>query len=68
MTTPKPIADQLREAIKASGMTYGQIAEKAFVGVPTIKAYMARADKDLNLATAEKIASAIGFSLVIKKR
>jgi transcriptional regulator with XRE-family HTH domain len=66
-TTPPSIAEQLRAAIRESGMTYQQIAEKAFVGKPTISAYMSRLDKDLNTATAEKIAKAIGFRLVIRK-
>lgn len=57
---PKSLADKLREAIRASGMTYQEIAEKADVGKQTIAQFMSNPAKDLNMKTAEAIARAVG--------
>lgn len=67
MTTPKPIADQLREAIKASGMSVKELATKADIAYSAVHGFVNNPNKRLQLETAEALAKAIGLEMAIRK-
>jgi hypothetical protein len=63
---PQTIDATLRRAIKASGKTHYAIAQAAGVAPSQIDRFMLPANagrRDLRLATAAKIAAALGFVL-----
>ena len=60
-TTPLSIAEQLRTAIRESGMSYRQLADKADVSNPLIAQFMTRPNKTITLESAEKLAKALGI-------
>lgn len=62
MTTPKPIADQLREAISASGMSLREIAVKADSNAMSLSRFMRGGS--LKIETAEAIAQALGIKVL----
>ena len=59
MSTPKPIADQLREAIKASGLSLNELAKKADSNAMSMSRFMRGGS--LKIETAEAIARALGM-------
>ena len=66
---PMPIDAALRKAIKASGSTHYIIGKVAGVAPSVIDRFMAPADdklrhRDIRLATAAKLATALGLELV----
>jgi len=66
--TPLPLDAALRKAIKSSGATHYVIAQVAGVAPSMIDRFMLPADdprhRDIRLATAAKLASAMGLELV----
>jgi len=56
------IADQLKAAIKASGKTHYRIGHDAGVAPQIIDRFIAN-ERDLRLATAARIADAMGLEL-----
>ena len=68
MTIPVDVAQQLREAIKASGMNAQQVAKAADVAQAAMYRFMAEGStKTLNLSTAQAVALAIGYELRLTK-
>lgn len=63
MTTPKPIADQLREAIKASGMSLNALAKTADVPYASLHGFMA--GKSVKIETAEALGKALGMKSLL---
>lgn len=65
---PSPIDAALRQAIKASGLTHYAIGKAAEVAPSQIDRFMMPASdprhRDLRLATAAKIAAALGMGLI----
>jgi hypothetical protein len=65
---PRPIDAALRQAIKASGLTHYAIGKAAEVAPSQIDRFMLPQDdprhRDLRLATAAKIATALGLGLM----
>jgi hypothetical protein len=65
---PRPIDAALRQAIKASGLTHYAIGKAAEVAPSQIDRFMMPASdprhRDLRLATAAKIAAALGMGLI----
>ncbi len=61
-TTPKGLSDVLRAAIARDTRTDYRLAKDAGVAPITIGRFM-RKERDLRLATAEKIAAALGLVL-----
>ena len=59
---PARIDDQLRAAIKASGLTHYGIAKLADVSPSQIDRFMS-GERDLKLATAANLAASLGLSL-----
>jgi plasmid maintenance system antidote protein VapI len=59
---PPRIDDQLRKAIKASGLTHYAIAKLADVSPSQIDRFMT-GERDLKLATAANLAASLGLSL-----
>ena len=57
----------LRKAVNASGMTQHRVAKMAGLAQPQMSFFMYR-DRSLSLAAASKLATALGFELVQKKR
>jgi len=70
MTTPPSIAEQLRSAIRESGLSGNAIAKLADVSQAVLSKFMAEGStKTVNIETAQAIARAIGHDLkVIKTR
>lgn len=62
MTTPKPIAEQLREAIAASGLSLREVARRADVSPPIVSKFMLGGN--INLTSAEAISKALGKGLL----
>lgn len=60
MTTPKPIADQLREAIAGSGMSLREVARRADVAPIVVSRLMN--GKTVTIETAEAIGRALGMT------
>jgi hypothetical protein len=64
---PRPtVCDQLRAAIRASGMTHYRIGKDAGVK-PEIVARFDRGERDIRAATFAKIAAALGLELRTKE-
>jgi len=59
---PARIDDQLRAAIKASGLTHYAIAKLAECAPSQIDRFMSR-ERDLKLSTAANLAAALGLNL-----
>ena len=57
------IGDQLRAAIKASGLTHYAIGKLAEVA-PSVLDRFVSGERDLKLATAARIAESLGLALV----
>ncbi len=70
MQAPQSIAEQLREAIRASGLSYGEIAEAADLSKGLVAAFMApnSKKKSINVDTAEALAMAINKRLRLLDR
>jgi DNA-binding phage protein len=66
MTTPKPIADQLREAIAASGKDMATLARMADVPYTSVHRFMVKG-ASLKVETAEALVIALGLKLKITK-
>jgi predicted transcriptional regulator len=64
MTVPPPIADQLRQAIRESGRSMNDIAKAADVAVSSVHKFLHGGN--VNLATAEALAKAIGRDFSIR--
>lgn len=67
MTIPVDVAQQLREAIKASGMTYRALAVKADLSDAMIAQFQTRPGKTITLESAQKLATALGMTLTLKR-
>lgn len=65
MTTPKPIADQLREAIKASGRSFRDLAKAA--DLPHTSVTRFAQGSGITLDSAEALAKALGIRLTVAK-
>ena len=63
MTT---MSDQVREAIKASGLTRYEIAKQSGVTEGALSRFMA-GERDMTLRTLERIASLIGVRLTVSR-
>ena len=61
-TMTKELAEQLRCAIRKSGMSIYQLSKESGVTHPTILRFMS-GQTDMRLSRAEKIAKVLGFSL-----
>lgn len=59
MTTPPPIADQLREAIRASGLSLHEVAKRADSNAMSLSRFMRGGS--LKIETVESIARALGI-------
>ena len=59
------LSETLRDAIRTSGQTYDEIASAIGISNGIISRFM-RAERSMNLATAEKLAEY--FSLELRKR
>jgi len=59
---PPTIDEQLREAIENSGQTRYAIAKAAGVAQPIVDRFVS-GERDLRLATAAKLAQALGLTL-----
>jgi hypothetical protein len=57
------IADQLRQAIRESGLTHYRIAKEAGIPKPDPIARFVSGERDLRLESAAKIARALGLEL-----
>lgn len=69
MTIPKPLADQLREAIRKTGRSQYELAKVADVSQAVLSKFLAEnSTKTLTLETAESIARAIGYDLRLTKK
>lgn len=70
VTTPKPILERLMDAIRASDLSYQELATKADVGKMTIAKLMSpkSTKRTLNIDTAEKIAVALNLKLDLTKK
>ncbi len=62
MAKKKTLSETLKAAIKASGLTHYMIGKRAGVTPPMIARFMA-GTRDLRLATADKLAEALGLEL-----
>ena len=60
---PADLAEQLRRAIAESGLSAEALARALGVGARPIQRFLAR-ERDLRLATAAKVASALGLRLI----
>ena len=58
----KTIVEQLRQAIKASGLTSYALGKSAGVGRPIIDQFMS-GERDVRMATAAKLAKVLGLEL-----
>ena len=68
MHVSQPIAQQLRHAIRNSGMSGNAIAKAADVSQAVLSKFMAEdSTKTLNIETAQAIAKAIGHDLQVVK-
>lgn len=59
---PKPIDATLRSAIERSGLTAYALGQLAGVTAPQVMRFM-KGERDLTLATAAKLAQALGLEL-----
>ena len=67
MSKSKPtMADQLRKAIKSSGMTVNAIAVEAGIPQPVLYRFVS-GERDLTMRTAQKLADYFGLELHPKK-
>ena len=67
-TTPPPIAEQLRTAIRESGLSGNAIAKSADVSQAVLSKFMATGStKTINIETAQAISRAIGYDLKLAK-
>lgn len=64
MTTPPPIADQLREAIRASGRSYRELSKAADLSPALVSRFMNEPHKSINTETAEALARALGIKVL----
>jgi predicted transcriptional regulator len=62
MTTPPPIAEQLRQAVRDSGRTLYDVARAADVPYASLHGFMA--GKSLRIESAEAIGKAIGLKVL----
>ena len=58
----KPVSDRLKAAIEGSGLTRYAVAKAAGVAQITVDRFM-EGTRDLRLATADKLAVALGLEL-----
>lgn len=58
---PAPLSDYLRAAVAASGLSAYAVAQAAGVSTQVVSRWLKR-DRDLTLATADKIAAGLGLS------
>lgn len=58
-----PLTEGLRDAIASSGQTYYHIAERTAVSLSVISRFM-RGKRDINMATADRLARYFGLKLV----
>ncbi len=65
--TPPPIDETLREAIRGSGLTHYALAKAAGVAPAQLDRFVA-GERDLTLATAAKVAAALGLGLRFVRR
>lgn len=65
MTTPKPVADQLREAIKESGLSLNALAKAADVPYASVHAFVNKPGKTVTIETAVALAKALRVKIVI---
>ena len=61
------ISDQLRAAIRASGLTHYRIAKEAGIS-PSMLDHFIRGERSLRLETVDKIAAALGYRLAPAQR
>ena len=66
MISVMTFSDQVRNAIKSSGMTRYMIAKESGLTSGALSRFMA-GDRDMNLRTLDKLASVIGVRLVIDR-
>jgi DNA-binding phage protein len=59
---PKQLPDQLRDAIRASGMSIYRVAKASGISWPVVGRFMS-GERDLRFETAGKIAAALGLEL-----
>lgn len=64
--TPRGIDETLREAIGRSGKSHYQIAKDAGVAPAQLDRFVA-GERDLRLATAARVATALGLTLVAQR-
>ena len=60
---PSPLSEALKRAIKESGLTVYQIAKEAHVSQIIISRFLS-GERDIRMATADKLANALGLKLV----
>lgn len=61
------LGEQLKRAIRQSGLTRKQISDRAGVGYAAVHGFMA-GSRDLTLASASRIANLVGVELRPKRR
>ncbi len=61
------LGEQLKKAIRRSGLTRKQISDQASVGYAAIHGFMA-GTRDLTLTSASKIADVVGVELKPRRR
>ncbi len=64
--TPAPIDETLREAIRESGATHYRLGKDAGVAPAQLDRFVA-GERDLTLATAAKVAAALGLVLMPRR-
>lgn len=67
MTTPKLVANQLREAIKKDGRSLYEVAKLADLSYSMVHGFINNPNKRLHVESAEALARAVGFALEIRK-
>ncbi len=64
---PNSLSDALKRAIQESEMTVYQIAREAHVSQIIISRFLS-GERDIRMATADKLANALGLKLVVSSR
>jgi transcriptional regulator with XRE-family HTH domain len=62
-----PINDQLRRAIARSGKTHYRIAKQSGISASTLSRFIS-GERELSMATAEKLCDSLGLELILRKR
>jgi ribosome-binding protein aMBF1 (putative translation factor) len=63
----RALSEQLRHAIQASGLTHYRLAQKAGIS-PSMLDHFVRRERSLHLDSVDKIADALGLTLVTADR